>query len=154
MVFYHFCSKHRWRVHVEHINVVVLRSTHNQWFRAKIRQIIYTHIHPQLANSITMVLRPLWLSSASSTISNIHLTNQSPISCGDSLGRGGGRKVCINDSVHMTRMAAVLIYAKNLKDLLLRNQWTELFRKDNSLWPESCYMQGMRALKVNIISWP
>ena len=31
----------------------------------------------------------------------------------------------------MTKMAAMPIYAKNLKDLFLRNQWTGLFRKYN-----------------------
>ena len=88
-IFYYFCSKHWSRVNVDQlIYVVVLRSTHNLWFRAKMRQIIYTHVHPQLARSITMVLRPSWLSLASSTISNIHLANQSQISCGASLGRG------------------------------------------------------------------
>ena len=36
-------------------------------------------------------------------------------------GGGGGRKVCINGSGHMTRMAAMTINSKNL----LWNQWTD-----------------------------
>ena len=39
----------------------------------------------------------------------------------------------------MTKMAAMSIYAKKLKDLLW-NQQTGLFKKYNSLWPDSCYM--------------
>ena len=35
---------------------------------------------------------------------------------------GGGTKVCSNGSGHMTKMAAMPIYGKNLKILLLRNQ--------------------------------
>ena len=33
-----------------------------------------------------------------------------------------GTKVCSNDPDHMTKMAAMPIYVKNLKTLLLRNQ--------------------------------
>ena len=34
----------------------------------------------------------------------------------------GGTKVCSNDPGHMTKMAIVLMYGKNLKNLLLLNQ--------------------------------
>ena len=34
----------------------------------------------------------------------------------------GGTKVCINGPGHMTKMAAMPIYTKNLKNLLLQNQ--------------------------------
>ena len=34
----------------------------------------------------------------------------------------GGTKVCINGPGHMTKMAAMPIYGKNLKNLLLQNQ--------------------------------
>ena len=34
----------------------------------------------------------------------------------------GGTKVCINGPGHMTKMAAMPIYDKNLKNLLLQNQ--------------------------------
>ena len=34
----------------------------------------------------------------------------------------GGTKVCINDPGHMTKMAAMPIYGKNLKNLLFQNQ--------------------------------
>ena len=34
----------------------------------------------------------------------------------------GGTKVCSNSPGHMTKMAAMPIYGKNLKNLLLRNQ--------------------------------
>ena len=34
----------------------------------------------------------------------------------------GGTKVCSNGPVHMTNMAAMPIYGKNLKNLLLQNQ--------------------------------
>ena len=33
-----------------------------------------------------------------------------------------GTKVCSNDQGHVTKMAAMPIYGKNLKNLLLRNQ--------------------------------
>ena len=35
---------------------------------------------------------------------------------------GGGTKVCSNGSGHMTKMVAMPIYGKNLKNLLLWNQ--------------------------------
>ena len=34
----------------------------------------------------------------------------------------GGTKVCINGPCHVTKMAAMPIYGKNLKNLLLQNQ--------------------------------
>ena len=34
----------------------------------------------------------------------------------------GGTKVCSNGSGHMTKIAAMSIYSKNFKNLLLRNQ--------------------------------
>ena len=34
----------------------------------------------------------------------------------------GGKKICSNGPGHMTKMAAMPIYGKNLKNLLLRNQ--------------------------------
>ena len=34
----------------------------------------------------------------------------------------GGTNVCTNDPGHMTKMAAMPIYGKNLKNLLLQNQ--------------------------------
>ena len=34
----------------------------------------------------------------------------------------GGTKVCLNGPGHMTKVAAIPIYGKNLKNLLLRNQ--------------------------------
>ena len=34
----------------------------------------------------------------------------------------GGKKVCSNDPGHMTKMAAMPIYGKTLKSLLLQNQ--------------------------------
>ena len=36
-----------------------------------------------------------------------------------------GTKVCSNGPSHMTKMAAMRIYGKNLKNLLLRNQNTD-----------------------------
>ena len=36
--------------------------------------------------------------------------------------RDGGTKVCLNGPGHKTKMAAIPIYGKNLKNLLLRNQ--------------------------------
>ena len=36
-----------------------------------------------------------------------------------------GTKVCINGPGHMTKMAAMPIYGKNLKNLLLQNQWVD-----------------------------
>ena len=38
------------------------------------------------------------------------------------LSRDGGTKICSNGPGHMTSMAAMLIYGKNLKNLLLWNQ--------------------------------
>ena len=37
----------------------------------------------------------------------------------------GGTKVCSNDPGHITKMAAMLIYGKNLKNIFLRNQKTD-----------------------------
>ena len=37
----------------------------------------------------------------------------------------GGTKVCSNDPGHMTKMAAMPIYGKNLKKILLLNQMTD-----------------------------
>ena len=34
-------------------------------------------------------------------------------------------KIYINELCHMTNMAAILIYGKNLKNTLLRNQFTD-----------------------------
>ena len=42
------------------------------------------------------------------------LANQASVSCGASLGRGGGAKVYINGLKHMTKMTAMSIYGKNL----------------------------------------
>ena len=39
----------------------------------------------------------------------------------------GGTKVCINGPGHMTKMAAMPIYGKNLKNLLL-NRWTDFHK--------------------------
>ena len=64
-------------------------------------------------------------SSASVRLASVHifkrlllrnrLANRSQILCGASLG--GGTKVCINGPGHMTKMAAMPIYGKNLKHL-------------------------------------
>ena len=41
----------------------------------------------------------------------------------------GGTKVCINCPGHMTKMAAMPIYGKNLKkNLLFRNRWTDFHK--------------------------
>ena len=37
----------------------------------------------------------------------------------------GGTKICINGAGHMTKMAAVPIYGKNLKNFLLLNRWAD-----------------------------
>ena len=39
-------------------------------------------------------------------------------------------KIYINELGHMTNMAAMPIYGKNLKNLLLQNQWTD----DLEIW--------------------
>ena len=59
-----------------------------------------------------------------STFSNLFLRNRGPIGAKfhvePSLDRG--MKECSNDPGHMTNMAAMPIYAKNLKNLLLWNR--------------------------------
>ena len=37
-------------------------------------------------------------------------------------------KIYVNDAGHMTNMAAMPIYGKNLKNLLLQNQYTHDFK--------------------------
>ena len=49
------------------------------------------------------------------------MTNQAQILCGASMGRGKER-LYIYGLGHMTKMAAMLMYGKNLKNLLLQNQ--------------------------------
>ena len=59
--------------------------------------------------------------------------------------RDGGMKVCSNGPGHMTKMAAMPIYGKTLKTLLLWNQKTDEL--------ESCYVAlGARVLP-NLFKW-
>ena len=71
-----------------------------------------------------MVRRP-WSSWSSSTILNIFSSETAwPIKSKfyvEPLWKGG-TKVYINDPGHMTKMVAMPIYGKNLKNLLLQNQ--------------------------------
>ena len=54
-------------------------------------------------------------------------------------------KICINELGHMTNMAAMPIYGKNFKNLLLHNQWTD----DLETWYVALCMQVLpRLLKL------
>ena len=57
----------------------------------------------------------------------------------------GGTKICSNGPGHMTKMAAVAIYGKNLKKNLLRNQ------KANDL--ESWYVSSGAWVLQNLLYW-
>ena len=84
-----------------------------------------------------MFRRLLLLSSSSSSslftlfkdlLLRNHCTNQSQILYVLSLGRG--TKVCINGPGHMTKMAAMPIYGKNLKQSSSLNRWIDF----NETW--------------------
>ena len=60
----------------------------------------------------------------------------------------GGTNVYINNPGHMTKMAAMPIYGKNLvKNLLLRNHWTNF----NQTWHEALMAQALQCVYK---SWP
>ena len=72
-----------------------------------------------------MVRRRASASSSSSTISNVFFSETAwPIKAKFYVEPPlkGGTKVYINGPGHMTKMAAMPIYGKNLKNLLLQNQ--------------------------------
>ena len=56
--------------------------------------------------------------------------------------RDGETKVCSNNPGHMTKMAAMPIYGKNLKNLLLRNQRAD----DLETWYAALGAQVLRSL--------
>ena len=63
------------------------------------------------------------------------MVNQAQISCEASLGRG--KKVYINGLGHMTKMATMPIYGKNLKNLLQDQRSYDLETWDVSLGDSS-----------------
>ena len=68
------------------------------------------------------------------------LANESQILCGASLG--GGTKVYINGPGHMTKMAAMPIYGKNLKNILLQKQKSY----DLETWHVALEAQALQSL--------
>ena len=58
------------------------------------------------------------------------------------LGKGGGTKVYINGPGHMTKMAAMPIYGKHLKNLLLQNQMSY----DLETWHVASVTQALQSL--------
>ena len=57
----------------------------------------------------------------------------------------GGKEVYINGLGHMTKMAAMLIYGKNLKNLLLQNQKSY----DLETWHVSLGTQALYKVYIN-----
>ena len=72
-----------------------------------------------------------------------HCTNQSQILYVLSLGRG--TKVCINGPGHMTKMAAMPIYGKNLKKSSSLNRWTDF----NETWYAALRTLGPTIICMN-----